>query len=160
MCKFLGTVLLVAIFIASGVSKIQNPEPIGQVIKNSANIQLAVQTAGYTPKAEEYTLAAKAIGGIEVAAAVLLVFGLCGCLPILTLVIFTIGATITVHIPDIKNPAGVLANKEDVINCLKNLSIIGGLFLACSGAAAGGCCGKTCGTAAPKKAANLAKKKQ
>ena len=138
MAKFIKVAMLVAIFIAAGVNKLQDPAAVAQHIQSNTNVQFVMKTAGLTLKPEEFVLAAQAIGGFEVGAAVLLLLNFLPCMMCFLLMIFTIATTALFHIPDVQNPASVLTDEKNMINVMKNIAIVGGLMLA-AGCSPGSC---------------------
>ena len=161
MFKFLATVLLCGIFIAAGASKLQDPNATADGIKASPSIKLALKTVGYAPKPEEFVLAAQAAGAVEIGGAALLILGVARCLAVFALTAFTIVATMAFHM-DMNKPQAVLENKAEMIHVLKNLAIIGGLWMACYANCASS--NKGCESSAEKKVAakspSAAKKRQ
>ena len=154
MCKTIATILLVAIFLASGAHKLNEPQAVGEYIKSSPSVQLALEKAKFTPTTEEYTMAAQAVGGFQVACATFIILGL-GRSFFATILAFSVLAiTACMHI-DLNQPEAILKNQAEMIHVLKNLSIFGGLMvLAC------GNCGTKCPPAASTKAPSPNKKRQ
>ena len=133
MSRFLGHVLLCAIFVMSGIQKLTEPAGVagyllgGGLPKVLKKFDIPVKLG----KAEAEMLVL-AVGGIMVACSLCIVLGQFRRLAAALLAFTLFNVTIFMHV-DVENPAKTA--QSEMIQVMKNASIIGGLLLV---ATAGG----------------------
>eukprot|EP00758_Cryptobia_borreli_P008928 Tbor_TRINITY_DN5429_c3_g3::TRINITY_DN5429_c3_g3_i2::g.24688::m.24688 len=141
----LGNMLLSAAFIAGGIDKFNAPNETMMSLKAGPLPQLVKQHAQHTITTDEYLIIVQCIS-ISLVAAGLMVAFFRGCLrsaAALYLIAIVSSCTYISYV-DINDPTKM--KRDDIIQFMKNLAIIGGLMnCICSG-------GNNCRSAAPKKA--------
>lgn len=133
MMRFLALVLLVTIFVMSGVHKVTNPDAIaGHIL--AGGLPKFLKTNGIPVKLgkDEARLLALAVGGSFIGLSAFIVLGVMRSFSALLLAFILVNVTVFMHV-NLENPAATSEN--DMIQVMKNMSIIGGLlFVATSGA--------------------------
>ena len=135
--KLIACALIAALFVASGLHKIQQPKEVGAMIMKSPFPTIVNKYAKdfdvpFKVTATEAALLAQGIGATFVACSALLVFGIGRQFAATVLFLALIPITVFIHV-NIADPAKT--KQEDAIQVMKNLAIMGGLlFIACSGA--------------------------
>jgi putative oxidoreductase len=126
----LGRIAFVVIFILSGAQKLMDIPGTAAMIQKA--VVLPDVITAYTPQLEQATgmttptMLAILAGAVEVGAAVLIAAGIATRFAALLLILFTIAATYYFHAFWMMSGAEREAN---MINALKNLSLIGGLLV-------------------------------
>ena len=126
----LGRVLFAVLFIVSGASKLFDINATADVIASKIVIPAALTS--YTSQLETITgvemkqMLAIAAGAIELICGLMIALNFGARFFALLLILFVIGATFYFH--DFWNQTGADA-KNNVIHALKNLSIVGALFM-------------------------------
>lgn len=123
MFMFLGYLLQGAIFIASGVHKIQKPAETAAVIKTTMFPKyFNMVTDGKVPM----DLFVQALGALFVLFGAMLVLGVMRKYAAFFLAMLIIPVTAFVHV-NLADPAKT--KPEDMIACMKNAAILGGLLV-------------------------------
>mgnify|MGYP003382326861 CR=1 FL=1 len=126
----LGRILFVMLFIVSGIMKLTDIAATAQLI--AAKLIIPASLAPYVTQVEAATgmpvatLLAIAAGIVEVLCAVMIAFGLAGRTFAVILLLYVLAATALMH--DFWNLAGA-ERINDMIQALKNLSLVGGLMI-------------------------------
>ena len=128
--RMLGLLMLLAIFFAAGLNKIQNPASTGAAIKNG-NLPklLAMANVSFKPSTAEYTMLAQAVGGTMIALATFVFLGIMRRFAAFLLALMVVGITVCMHL-NIEKPEKT--SEADMIAILKNTSIVGGLLIVAS----------------------------
>lgn len=126
MFRLLGILALTAIFLLAGADKIQSPAKTVSMIK-SGNfpklLKLADLPALGTP---ELTLLAQIVGAVQVAASAFIIVGFARRFFAHVLALLVIGITVCQHV-NVFNP--LATSEAELINVLKNLAIVGALWI-------------------------------
>lgn len=136
LLRFVGLILLLTIFIASGYFKIVAPKDQAAYLSKS-NFPLifneVTKLAGVSYKLapQDYVLIIQAAGGIFVSLSAFIILGVGRSFFAFLLALGTAFITVCFHL-NITNPA--LTSKDDQVHVLKNLAIIGGLLYVAGGA--------------------------
>ena len=127
-----GRILFAVIFIASGVSKFIDLAAAADAIANKVIPTLPALLQPYTAQLEQLTgmelkqILAIAVAALELIAGIAIALNLGARFFALVLVLFVMAATFYFH--DFWNLPGAEA-KGQMVHALKNLSLIGGLFM-------------------------------
>lgn len=127
----IGRVLFALLFIFSGASKFFDIGSTAQIIEAKVGIPEVV--APYASQVEAavgmttFRLLAVIAAGVEVVCGLMLAFNLAARFFAAILVIFVVIATFYVH--DFWNQAGGSERLENIVHVMKNISIIGALFM-------------------------------
>jgi uncharacterized membrane protein YphA (DoxX/SURF4 family) len=131
MLMTIGRVLFALLFIFSGVSKFFDIASTAQIIEAKVGIpELAAPYTGQIEAAAGMTvfrLLAFVTAGVEVLCGLMIAFNLAARFFAFILVIFVIVTTFYVH--DFWNQSGGSERLENIIHVMKNISIIGALFM-------------------------------
>eukprot|EP00758_Cryptobia_borreli_P008929 Tbor_TRINITY_DN5429_c3_g3::TRINITY_DN5429_c3_g3_i3::g.24690::m.24690/K15977/K15977; putative oxidoreductase len=122
----LGNILLSTVFIAGGIDKYKEPMESVKLIKGSPFPNLVKQYTEHTITTAEIVLFVQCISISLIVAGNLMIF-IRGCVrstAALYLIACLTAFTVIVHV-DINDPTKTKRN--DIIQCMKNLAIIGGL---------------------------------
>lgn len=136
--RFIGLLLLVAIFAVSGYFKITAPDAAALKLSKSSfpylfNEALKLATLKYKLTAADYVLLIRATGGIFVAFSAFIVLNIGRRFFSFLLALFLAFITVSMHLTLPKVDATPM---DEQVQVLKNLAIIGGLlFVAGSGGA-------------------------
>ena len=131
MLMTIGRVLFALLFIFSGVSKFFDIGSTVQIIE--AKVGIPELAAPYTSQIEAaagmttFRLLAFVTAGVEVLCGLMIAFNLAARFFAFVLVIFVIVATFYVH--DFWNQSGGSERLENIVHVMKNISIIGALFI-------------------------------
>lgn len=136
LTHFVGILCVLAIFVGSGFNKITQPEQTAAYIAKSHFqyvINTLAKTAGvpsYTVTMPEYVILAQVIGALFVSFSALILLNVGRRFFATLLALGLILITACMHV-NLKNPAKTEIAEQ--VHCLKNLAIIGGLFLIAAG---------------------------
>jgi putative oxidoreductase len=127
-----GRILFAVIFIASGANKFLDLGLAADAISNKVIPTLPAAVLPYTTQLEQFAgmelkqIMAIAVAALELIGGILIALNLGARFFALVMVLFVMAATFYFH--DFWNLTGADA-KAQMVNALKNLSLIGGLFM-------------------------------
>lgn len=128
--RYTGLMLIVAIFIVSGLFKITDPG-VGAAMLAQSNFPHIVSLAGVQLDAEQYRLIIQATGVIFVSFSLFILLGVGRSFFAFLLAMGTVFITVCFFV-DLDDPLGATVEKQQ--RCMSNLAIVGGfLFIAGSG---------------------------
>ncbi|RNF14407.1 DoxX [Trypanosoma conorhini] len=130
--RYLGLILILLIFIATGFQHISNPSVSAALLAKSQFPRMLKMTGvEYRLSASDYALFIQASGALFLAFSLFILLGVGRCFFALLLAMSTLLLTVAFHV-NIDDPMRISNN--DLFQLMKNLSIVGALlFVAGSG---------------------------
>ncbi|KEG13555.1 DoxX [Trypanosoma grayi] len=130
--RYIGLVLILIVYIASGLQNISNPSVSAALLaKSNFSKMLQMMGVDYTLRAADYTAVVQATGAVFLGFSLFILLGVGRCFFAFMLALATAVVTVTFHV-NLENPLRISDN--DLFHCMKNISVIGALlFVAGSG---------------------------
>ena len=139
--RFIGSVLLGAIFLGSGFGKVTDPAQTAGFIKTTKFYDIAVKNGVPLNEGDNLTTFTIALGALMILGAVMFILNVGRPLAALMLAGFVAAFTAFVHV-NLDDPSAT--STDNVIHTMKNVAIIGGLLM-------GACSGRSCGSSSSAK---------
>jgi uncharacterized membrane protein YphA (DoxX/SURF4 family) len=131
--KIIALILLVAVFVASGLTKITDPKPMAKHMMSSPFPKYVTKYTHHKITEQESEHLIQGIGAVMVAGSAFCVLGICRRFWAFILALTLLPITAFMHV-NLDHPEKT--DQQGQIHVLKNLSLIGGLlYVAFSGSA-------------------------